>query len=163
MTKILGTGLAAFYLSALCCAQMPAAVTVPSIKTEVTPDSFMGNSIGHFLVTNESKVPIVALHFVYGCGLKQWYIFDPLVEVLMHPPIGYLETYTPNFGGADIWNCPGGVDAAVFADGHNEGDPAKVAEIYSSRRAVDEGIAFVLPLVSAVVESEAEQPHSLVA
>lgn len=167
MLKSLRVVLLIFSLSAASYAQKPTEITVSGLEIEVVDASFSGGNVGRFKVTDESRIPVVAMHFRYGCDarVKQTPIVDFLVSERYQTSIGSLKTYTTLFMSADILNCPGGVDAAIFADGHSEGDPKSIADIYSWRKGVYKGITYVMPLLSKIVqpESETEQPNALVA
>ncbi len=62
--------------------------------------------------------------------------------------IGYLFAQDPS-------KFSGGVDAVIFSDGHSEGDPQGVNEIYERRRGDYKAIARVLPLLDKIVNQDA--------
>jgi hypothetical protein len=62
--------------------------------------------------------------------------------------IGYLFAQDPS-------KFSGGVDAVIFSDGHSEGDPQGVNEIYERRRGDYKAIAQVLPLLDKIVNQDA--------
>jgi hypothetical protein len=66
------------------------------------------------------------------------------------PPggIGYRFAQDPS-----KWS--GGVDAVVFSDGHSEGDPDGVSEIYDGRRGAYRAVTEVLPLLDTIVNQGA--------
>ena len=151
------------YLPIACAAQTPAVITVPGIKTEVVPSKIFGPGVGSFLVTNESQIAITAMHFTFGCYTPkqmQNSIFDSLLYV-PDRPIEPQQNRTSRFGSQEIPTCPSGVDAAMFADGHVEGDPKAIDKIYSWRRGFDKGITFAIPLVAAIAQSEGERSHAV--
>ena len=160
-----GLALLSVSFSAAGIAQVPAALSVPSIETfyERQPDIPGYEPYGKYTLRNLSKAAVMAIHFSYGCGtrLKQTQILDSLVESGFRS-VSYMQTAKTQVGNAETLKCPGGIDAAIFADGHTEGDSAKVVLIYIQRAGTLKGIAFALPLLEEVAQSEANQPHALV-
>lgn len=161
MLRILGV-LGGLGIAAAGIGQSPSPATVLGVTTEIKRS--VDQTDGQYLIANESNAPIVAMHFRYGCGdLKTRQLFDVLVNYGTEHPIPYQKTWTSGFGSPEILSCPGGVDAAIFADGHTEGEQKKVEEIYHERRGVYDGIAFVLPLLDAVVRSDTQKEEALLA
>jgi hypothetical protein len=66
------------------------------------------------------------------------------------PPggVGYLFAQDPS-----KWS--GGVDTVIFSDGHSEGDPQGVNQIYERRHGDYKAIAQVLPLLDKIVNQDA--------
>jgi hypothetical protein len=66
------------------------------------------------------------------------------------PPggVGYLFAQDPS-------KFSGGVDTVIFSDGHSEGDPQGINQIYERRRGDYKAIAQVLPLLDKIVSQEA--------
>ena len=162
-----GLALLSVSFSAAGIAQVPAALSVPSIETYY--EAYPGipgrlEPYGKYSFRNLSKAAVVAVHFTYGCDtrLKQSQVNDSLVESGFRS-VNYLETAKTQVGNADVLTCPGGIDAASFADGHQEGDSAKLDLIHSQRAGALKAIAFAMPLLEDVAQSEANQPHALIA
>jgi hypothetical protein len=107
-------------------------------------------------IENRYSAPIVAMYISYKCPAtaehaRYGYAFryDHLLHYGGDPPIApgrFLGNTLPTTAG----DCDGGVEAVVFADGHSDGDPEAVQDIYRRRVGVSEGIAFSLPLIEQV-------------
>jgi len=140
---------------------------IPSIDIQARLAPHNGTQeYGNYVVTNLGNIAITAMHFSFGCSskVKQTPTFDTLVEygAPTSRPITHLQTWTSNFSSTEILTCPGGIDAAIFADGHAEGDSQKILDLYAERSGIDKGIKFALPLLDKVIESESNQPEALV-
>jgi hypothetical protein len=157
--KLLGLLGSLCLLSASCIAESSNTITVPGIKIEIKVE---GTGTGWYVVTNENPSAIVAMHFKYGCSPNvQSQVYDVLVS--SHPgPISYRQSWKFDFGSTEIPACPGGIDAALFEDGHHEGDADGLAVIYGWRNGILKGIDFALPLLDDVIASEGNQSKALV-
>lgn len=107
-------------------------------------------------VDNFSRVPIVAYHSSFRCPARTGgsvaitqYSHDALVGYGYDKPIAPGGS-TSSVISAGLVNCPGGVDAVIFSDGHGEGDPDVLRGMLATRRGVLVGLAMVLPWVDNV-------------
>jgi len=98
-------------------------------------------------VENREKTPIVALHATFRCPAGNGhgrsdvgFRYDELSNYGSDNPIGPGAFYAFLIS-SQTATCPGGVDAAIFADGHSVGDPTEVAEIYQRRLGAYEAVA----------------------
>lgn len=106
------------------------------------------------VLDNHGTGAVTALQAVFRCpgsgGFKaviHTTVSDPLVNYghdRVIPSGGHLELNVP-----DPTQCSGGVAAALFSDGHTEGDPQAVNDIYLRRR----GIYDVLEAIAEVLDS----------
>jgi hypothetical protein len=99
------------------------------------------------VIENHGSSSLVAFHATFHCGRhgNVFYDHDPLHfygKDNAISPEGSFEIQA-----ADPGRCPGGIDAAIFADGHTEGNPAEVDAIFQKRRGTYEAIGLVLPLL----------------
>lgn len=135
-------------------AQSPVATNVPSVTTEVLAN---GRS-GELAVTNKGQTAITAMHLSFDCGRNEHSFFDSVLYDF--EPIRPLKTWTYPFQ-SPIRSCASVVDAAIFADGHSEGDLRIIGEIYSNRLGYDKGLALAIPIVDTVAKSGDEQHHAV--
>ena len=118
------------------------------------------------VVENRSASSIVALEAVYHCASSGYFkhvdythVHDSLEAYGTDndvPPGASIEitAYDPEL-------CPGKVEAVIFADGHSEGDPQFVNDLYMRRR----GIYQILDVIRAHVDriaSQQETPQSVI-
>jgi hypothetical protein len=107
-------------------------------------------------VENRYSSPIVAMHLSINCPTTSeharfgyQYQIDHLFNYGSDKPVAPGAFFPISIPSAAA-DCDGGLDAVVFADGHSNGDPEAVQDIYLRRRGVSEGISFSLPLVEQV-------------
>jgi hypothetical protein len=74
------------------------------------------------------------------------------------PPSGSFEIVAK-----DPAACPGGIDAALFADGHTEGAPAQVEAIFERRRGIHDAIDSALPLLKKMAANQEAATQVMVA
>ncbi|WP_260736795.1 hypothetical protein [Tunturiibacter lichenicola] len=99
------------------------------------------------VIENHGSSALVAFHATFHCGTKGniLYNHDPLFfygRDKVISPEGSFEIEA-----ADPSECPGCIDAAIFSDGHTEGDPFEVDAIFQRRRGTYEAIASALTLL----------------
>jgi hypothetical protein len=107
-------------------------------------------------VENRYSSPIVAMHLSINCpttaGHSRFgyqFQYDHLFNYGADPsvaPGAFFGLPLPN-SAAD---CDGGLDAVIFANGHSNGAPEAVQDIYRRRKGVATGLAFAMPLVEQV-------------
>jgi hypothetical protein len=104
-------------------------------------------------VENRGSSSLVAFHATFRCPrsktLFDYDYFFRFGSDFNIPPAGSVEIIA-----ADPDQCPGGVDAAIFSDGHTEGDPEEVSAIYGRRRGTYEGLGESIKLLSAIAAQE---------
>jgi hypothetical protein len=99
------------------------------------------------VIENRGSSALVALHATFHCGTKGniLYNHDPLFfygRDKVISPEGRFE-----IDATDPAECPGGIYAAIFSDGHTEGNPFEVDAIFQRRRGIYEGIGSALTLL----------------
>ena len=113
-------------------------------------------------VQNLGDSAIVAVHATFQCpkvGAKSQQNAELRSDYLVaygHDkpiPAGAMSEFPMQPWAAD---CPGGVDAVIYANGKSQGDPKILSDIYERRRGVFEGIAFAQKLVDSVANSGAD-------
>jgi hypothetical protein len=99
------------------------------------------------VIENRGSSSLIAFHATFDCGRSGhlFYSHDPLFfygrdKIIL--PEGSFE-----IDAADPSHCPGGIDAAIFSDGHTEGDPVEVDAIFQRRRGIYEAIGSALTLL----------------
>jgi hypothetical protein len=128
----------------------------------------IGQSTSHTLegwkirVDNQYTASIVAIHVYLRCPTTAEHArfgyqfqYDHLFNYGSDKPIapgGFVELPLPKAP----TDCAGGLDAVVFADGHTNGDPEAVQDIYRRRRGIAEALSFALPLVGQVALTKLE-------
>jgi hypothetical protein len=104
-------------------------------------------------IENRGSSSLVAFHATYDCPQsKTLYDYDYLFRYgldLSIPPGDSVEIIA-----ADPDQCPGGVDAAIFSDGHTEGDAQEVSPIYARRRGTYKALGESIKLLSAIAAQE---------
>jgi hypothetical protein len=138
---------------------------ITSIKeTGVTHSGKLG-TVWQEVIENHGSSAIVALHATYKCPMKS----KSGRSVASHGLIAYERDSLVNYSSArnvppggvvgllaqDPSECSGGVDAVIFSDGHNEGDPDWVNEMYQRRRGVYDGITAALQLLDTIANQGA--------
>ena len=109
-------------------------------------------------VENNTKSSVVALHATFRCPAtpshqagELEFVMDPLYNYGSDRPIPAGEPY--EFKIPHGWECPGGVDAVLYADGHSEGDPAAVEILFQQRVGVSEAIDLSTKVLDQVSHS----------
>lgn len=142
--------LAALFVSQLGAAQMP------SIKES---EVVQIGSVWEEVIKNLSGSSIVALHATFHCidanghriidengSTDSLYSFSHDRNI---PPGGSYVIHVEGYQ-----QCTGGADAAIFADGHSEGDSAAITRIYDLRRGASKGLVFVVPLFESIASGK---------
>jgi hypothetical protein len=126
----------------------------PSIREELPSNSLSADArtaahpgMWKEVIENHGSSSLVAFHATFHCGTKGniLYNHDPLFfygRDKVISPEGSFEIEA-----ADPSECPGGIDAAIFSDGHTEGNPFEVDTIFQRRRGIYEGIGSALTLL----------------
>lgn len=106
------------------------------------------------VIENHGSTALVAFHATFHCGTKGnvFYDHDPLFFYGRDRPISPEGSFEIN--AADPAECPGGIDAAIFSDGHTEGNPFEVDAIFQRRRGIYEGIGSALTLLDDVAANK---------
>jgi hypothetical protein len=140
-------------------AQMP---NVPSIQqdgvfTKEQPGN--GAPVWREIVENRASSSIVSFHSEFSCpgtGKVKVWTYPETHDRLIHygrdpdiPPGGSYE-----ISASDPSQCWGGVDAVVFSDGHSEGDPEVVNNLYQRRQGTYEELSEVIARVDRVAAGE---------
>jgi hypothetical protein len=118
------------------------------------------------VIENRSQSSIEAVEAVFYCPgtekfkLGGWTIsWDYLLNFGIDkevPPGGSFE-----LDSVDPSECPGQVDAVIFSDGHVEGDPEVLDDLYIQRRGVYEMLGEIIPHVDAIAKQK-ETPQSVI-
>lgn len=107
-------------------------------------------------VENQGSSALVGFHVSFNCPHSKALIdHDPLINYGQDfdiPPGGSIEIIA-----ADPSSCPGEVEAAVFSDGHSEGDPVEVAGFYARRRGAYKAIGETIELMDAIATEQKTQ------
>jgi hypothetical protein len=118
-------------------------------------------------IENKLVSPIVALHAIYTCPATTTnsrasihFVMDTLFNYGYDKPIAPGDYFAFPLGGG-FSECPGGIDAVLFADGSTLGDPLAVNDIYERRRGVYKGIAVAKDEL-AMVASGDEPPATAI-
>ena len=107
------------------------------------------------VLENRGTTSIVAFHANFNCGRKfgnALFDHDPFFNYgddVDIPPGGSVEIIA-----ADPSRCPGGVVAAIFSDGHSEGDPQEVNNLYARRRGVYTALGESMKLLDLIATQE---------
>lgn len=113
-------------------------------------------------IENRSSASIVAMNFHISCPPRSGeprfdydFRFDYLVNYGHDTaiPRGAFYSLPVPQDGVD---CPGGINAVLFSDGHTEGEPTALSEIVDRRVGVSEALNVVLPLLGKISESSSE-------
>ena len=106
------------------------------------------------VIENHGLSALVAFHATFDCGRGGHVLYD-------HDPLFFYgrDMQIPSTGNfeiqaADPSVCPGGIDAAIFADGHTEGDPVQIEAILERRRGINEAIGSALPLLQKIAANK---------
>jgi hypothetical protein len=150
--------------------QRGAVAQIPSIQVtepyqEDRPLSFTDHRPWRIAVENHDTRSIVAAQATFHCPATGYYkeiAYTSFHDSLAHygsdtdiPPGSSFEL-TAN----DPSSCSGKVDAVVFSDGHSEGDPQAIQEIYMRRRGVYEALSEITAHVDRVANQE-ETPQNV--
>lgn len=116
------------------------------------------------VIENRSQSSIEAVEAVFYCpGTKKLKLggLASSRDSLLHngkdvPPGGSFELRA-----FDPSECPGQVDAVIFSDGHVEGDPDVLDDLYIRRRGVYEMLGEIIPHVDAIAKQQ-ETPQSVI-
>jgi hypothetical protein len=121
-------------------------------------ESSSPSSVWHEVITNHGSSSIVAFHATFHCpaggGFKRIdieYVHDSLFRYghdANIPPGGSVEITA-----ADPSQCPGGVDAVIFSDGHSEGDQQRVSALYAQRRGRYKALGEAIRMLDAVASN----------
>lgn len=132
---------------------------ITSVNESVSHSDRLG-PLWQEVIENRGSSSIVALHASFKCPLRSKtgkkvasqslnaYERDTLVNygaARNVPPGGIVELLVQ-----DPSECSGGVDAVIFTDGHSEGDPHWVNEMYQRRRGVYNGLTEALQLLGTI-------------
>src|ERR1700761_818115 len=126
----------------------------PSIREHLPFNSLTADSrtaanpgIWKEVIENHGSSALVAFHSTFHCGEKGniFYDHDPLFFYGRDKPISLEGSF--EIGAADPAECPGSIDAAIFSDGHTEGNPFEVDAIFQRRRGIYEAIDSALTLL----------------
>jgi len=139
-----------FLTGALSCAAQ-----LPSIKEDGPfQDSRPGNQWRQ-VVENHGSSSISAMLSIFHCpgsgGFKSVdsvRVYDPMFHYGTDRDVLPGESVEMNV--EDPTRCPGGVAAAIFADGHTEGDPQTVKRLYAIRQGVYEVLGDTISLLHTV-------------
>jgi hypothetical protein len=134
---------------------------IPSLNVTIEPD---GHGGWREVVENQAFSSVVAMRTTFqrrtetkigstNVNTKIVVAYDSITNygTVRHIPsggVGYLFAQDPS-----KWS--GGVDAVIFSDGHSEGDPQGVLEIYERRRGDYRAVTEVLPLLDTIANQGA--------
>jgi hypothetical protein len=137
---------------------------VPSIKQDgafqtnqwIGPSGAYTSPQKHWqeVIENHGSSAIIAFNAPFRCPTPGggWVEARSLHDSLAHygsdspiPPGGSRQ-----IDAADPKSCPGGVDALVFADGHSEGDPQQVKNIFDQRLGIYKEIDEMIKMLQTV-------------
>jgi hypothetical protein len=145
---------AVLLLSSFTLAQQTQLPDVAQARLHTTPEAW------EVRVENRYSSPIVAMHLSINCPSTPKHArfgfqhqFDHLFNYGADKPLAPGAFYAMSIPSAAA-DCDGGLDAVVFADGHSNGDPEAVQDIYRRRRGISEALAFALPLLEKVSRQE---------
>jgi hypothetical protein len=132
---------------------VPVLAQITSLNVTVQPD---GHGGWREMIENHSASSTVAMRTTFRQRTGNTSIvvaWDSVTNYGTTPRIptggvGYLFAQDPS-------KFSGGVDTVIFSDGHSEGDPQGVNQIYERRRADYKAVAQVLPLLDKIVNQEA--------
>jgi hypothetical protein len=106
------------------------------------------------VIENHGSSAIIAFNAPFRCPrpgggwVEATSLHDSLARVDMASPIPPGGSW--QIDAADPKSCPGGVDAVVFADGHTEGDPQEVKNIFNQRLGIYKEIDEMIKMLQDV-------------
>jgi hypothetical protein len=131
---------------------------ITSLKVSIQPTEHGWQEV----VENQGSSSIVALRTTFQQRVEAKDGASHTAVVVVYDSItnyGTVPQIPPSGIGRHFAQDPsqwsGGVDAAIFSDGHSEGDPAGVSDIYERRRGVYMGLITVLPLLDTIANQGA--------
>jgi hypothetical protein len=149
--------LAALLVSEMGVAQMPSIRESEVVQT---------GSVWEEVVKNLSGSSIVALHATFHCiDASGRHVTDENGSTDSLFSFSHDRNIPP--GGSYVIHeqgdqqCTGGADAAIFADGHSEGDSATITRIYDLRRGAFKGLAFIIPLFESIASGEMTSQNAI--
>jgi hypothetical protein len=131
---------------------------VPSIKEGVAFQLRPSLNVWREVIQNQGSSALVAFHVSFHCPKD-----GPLVryDALFHyghnsniPPGGSVE-----IDAGDPSKCSGTVDAAIFLDGHNEGEAQSLNELYAMRRGAYTALGDSIQLLNAIANKTESPQH----
>jgi hypothetical protein len=153
---------ALFFLLAVSILPLYGSAQVPSIHENLAfsqefpreKQSSAPHIIWRELLENRGTSSIVAFHANFNCQKLGNALFDhdPFFNYgddVDIPPGGSVEIIA-----ADPSRCSGGVVAAIFSDGHSEGDPKEVNNLYARRRGVYTALGESMKLLDLIATQE---------
>jgi hypothetical protein len=159
MTRSLTLFLLGFLMLGHAVAQVP---SVRETRVQV-PASPQGPGGWYDQIENLGDSTIVALQAVFTCSetsgphpIAGGFRFDPLVVYGGRDqpiPPGQSHSFPIQPWAVD---CPGGVVAVIFSDGHSEGSPDVVSDIYKERLGVYEALSGIKKLLNTIITSGAD-------
>ena len=133
--------------------QFGAFAQVPSIKEDAAFPLVPPASGWHKVIQNRGSSSIVALYATITCGRGGEIIdHDALLNYGQDraiPPSGFLEIES-----GDPTKCTGGVQAAVFSDGHVEGTSQALNMIYLWRRGAYQALGDLIEALDGITSDE---------
>jgi hypothetical protein len=132
-----------------------AAIALSCTSFAQVPGVAQGNAfeaspgVWHAVLTNKSASSLVAHYAFFTCGPKSGSSAMPDARLYSGDrdvsPGENLEITA-----ADPSQCTGGVKAAIFSDGHGEGDPHLLAELYARRRGAYDALGEAIELLDSI-------------
>ena len=106
----------------------------------------------HEIIQNQGSSSMVAFHALFRCageGNPRFVVVDHDALLIRTdsqiPPSGRLEV-----NAADSSRCSGGIDSAIFADGHSEGTEDAVRRLYAIRKGYSDALGEVDQLLEDI-------------
>jgi len=143
-----------------------ASAQIPSIKEGAAVQQVHqnGTSGQQFVVwkktiENQASSSMVALEAIFRCPATGFYkqiAYTSLRDSLENyghdidvPPGGSVE-----ISAFDPDRCPGSVEAVIFSDGHSEGNPKAIEDLYLRRRGIDKMLAEIQEHLDKIVAQQ---------
>jgi hypothetical protein len=124
---------------------------LPGIE-EGVPFPYQSSTLGWFeVVQNRSSSNLVAFNAPYQCprGGPLFHYDGLLFGNSITPPGDGIV-----IGAGDLSKCTGGVDAAIFSDGHAEGDLQELTSLYAWRRGAYQGLIESIRHLNAIASKQ---------
>ena len=126
-----------------------------SAQTQSLADSLVQvGGVWEFQVDNASEASVTALSASWSCsgGAQK----DALLQMDTLLNYGHDKSIGPGKSSTDPLpvrgrRCPGTIDAALFSDGHAEGNPEAIAAIYARRAGAYKAIPTIVNALHAIV------------
>jgi hypothetical protein len=127
---------------------------ITSLKVEVKADGHAWQAV----IQNHGSSAVMAMRTTFreqpgimkdgSINTAVVVVYDSVTHYGPFPPIA--PGGTAERAAQDPSKWTGGVDAAIFSDGHSEGDPQGVNDIYERRRGAYNAVVKVIPLLDSI-------------